>query len=70
MRSLLKLLLKTHDIRDAVVHWRLTVPMGIGATMACAVWLLIPNQMLGTVVWILIAGCATGLGLIWDKSCR
>ena len=69
MNSLLKLFLKTHDIRYAVVHWRLTVPMVIGATTACVVWLLIPNQILGTVVWILIAGPATGLGIIWDKRC-
>jgi hypothetical protein len=68
MRSLLKLLLKTHDIRYAVTHWRLTVPVVIGATTACVAWLLISNQLLGTVAWILIVGFATGLGLIWDKG--
>jgi hypothetical protein len=69
MHSLLKLVLQTHDFRYVVVHWRLTVPMVIGATVACVVWLLIPNQIFGTVLWILIAGSATGLGLIWDKRC-
>ena len=68
MRTLLKLFLQTHDIRGLIVHWRLSVPMMLGAAAACIVWALVPNHMLGTIAWVLIVGCTTVFGIIWDRG--
>ena len=40
----------------------------IGAAAACIVWALVPNHMLGTIAWVLIVGCTTVFGIIWDRG--
>jgi hypothetical protein len=67
MRTLLKILSQTHDIRGFVLHWRLTLPMSLGAAVACVLWALLSNQKLGTVIWTVIVGLATTAGIIWDR---
>jgi hypothetical protein len=42
--------------------------MMLGAAVACVVWALLSNQILGTAIWILIVGLASMAGIIWDRG--
>ena len=68
MRSFLKIFLQLHDVRGFVVHWRLNVPMMLGAAVACVVWALLSSQTIATLLWVLIVGVGATVGMIWDRN--
>ena len=67
MRTLLQLILRSHDVRYAIDHWRLTLPMALGAAAGCTLWLLVPNQIFRVVLWIVVVGFGAVVGMAWEK---
>jgi hypothetical protein len=68
MFPLLKSLADVFHVTDAAVHWRLTILLFIGAAVACVIWALIPDRITGTILWLMIVGLATIIGIIWDRK--
>jgi len=68
MFALLKLLADVFHVTDAVVHWRLTAVLFAGAAIACVAWALIPDRVTATILWLVLVGVATIIGVIWDRK--
>jgi len=70
MSPLLKLVADLFQVTDAIVHWRLTVALCAGASVACVLWALIPDRVTGSTLWLVIVGVSTIIGLRWDKNAK
>ena len=68
MPPLLQLLADVFHVTDALVHWRLTIVLFVGAAVACVIWALIPDRVTGTILWLVVVGVATIIGIIWDRK--
>jgi hypothetical protein len=66
MLAILKLLADVFHLTDAVRS--LASQNCAFAGVACVIWALIANRVMGTILWLAVVGVATFIGVIWDRK--